>query len=72
MSRYNSDTLPADTLCTVSVGDQKMTLSADSVAGYLSRAYTADSVDLLMLTLDTKRELSIVRKGQRLTFKVKS
>lgn len=68
---YVSDTLPGNTPVVATLdGANPVTLTAADVYAHLSRAYNPDTVDLHMMTLDTARKLSVIRKGQRVTFTV--
>ena len=70
-ARYISDTLPPTTPCVALLnGANPIYLTADDVAKNLSRSFDADRVDLLMVTLDNNRTIDVIRKGQRITFKV--
>ena len=72
-ARYISDTLPPTTPCVALLnGANPIYLTADDVAKNLSRSFDADRVDLLMVKLDTDRSIDVIRKGQRITFKVRA
>lgn len=72
-ARYISDTLPPGTPCVALLnGANPIYLTADDVAKNLSRSFDADRVDLLMVTLDNNRTIDVIRKGQRITFKVRA
>lgn len=70
-ARYISETLPPTTPCVAMLdGHSPIHLTADDVAKNLSRSFDADRVDILMMQLDSARAISVIRKGQRITFKV--
>ena len=72
-ARYISDTLPPTAPCVALLnGANPIYLTADDVAKNLSRSFDADRVDLLMVTLDNNRSIDVIRKGQRITFKVRA
>ena len=72
-ARYISDTLPPTTPCVALLnGANHIYLTAEDVAKNLSRSFDADRVDLLMVKLDTDRSIDVIRKGQRITFKVRA
>lgn len=72
-ARYISDTLLPTTPCVALLnGANPIHLTADDVAKNLSRSFDADRVDLLMVTLDNNRSIDVIRKGQRITFKVRA
>lgn len=72
-ARYISDTLPPTTPCIALLnGANPIYLTADDVAKNLSRSFDADRVDILMMQLDSARAISVIRKGQRITFKVRA